>query len=92
MQFLIKTDNKEYTGRSYGLPFNNGVAMLSEDTLDVTLGRSVEQVAVHLHRTKGYDVVPQGDESVEIWPSLLEPPKTTTGRKSVKKRNEKTGR
>ena len=90
MQFLIKTANRGYTGRSYGLPFTNGIAMLTQETLDMSLGRSVEEVAVRLHNTDGYNVEPQGDAAVEVWPSLLKPPKESGGRKSVMVRKEKT--
>lgn len=56
--YLILTENPLYNGKTFGLQFNRGRAVLSEATLDEFLGYTVESVLGLLRDFPGYSARP----------------------------------
>ena len=67
--FLATTKDPKYNGKAYGVQFNKGKAIISPDTIDPLLGRSVDEIAVAMQKELGYDVAP-----VRVPEPLLPPP------------------
>lgn len=60
-QFLVTTPkNPQYTGKTYGVWFHNGKAVLDASTVDDDVGLTVEQLAKRLADEFGYIVEPLG--------------------------------
>lgn len=63
-QFLVTTpQNPQYGGKTYGVRFHNGKAVLDANTIDPAVGLTVEQVAKRLADEFGYTVEPLGGKS-----------------------------
>ncbi len=61
--YLVKTlKNPKYRGKTLGVSFANGMAYLSQQTIDPNLGYTVEEVARLLQRDFGYQVEKAGQE------------------------------
>lgn len=86
-QYQIETPNTQYNGRVLGLRFEKGRAILSEYTLDKTLGNTLEDTARLFREDFGYKVtrlktVKVVEEPVEGPVPVLpiQPPKRKGGR------------
>lgn len=56
-QYLVTTPkNPQYSGKTCGVRFENGQALVSEYTIDHHLGRTVEEVVQRLKSDFGYEV------------------------------------
>lgn len=56
-QYLVTTPrNPEYTGKAYGVFFRDGRALVSDWTIDPSLGWSADEVAEMLRKDFGYEV------------------------------------
>lgn len=49
-QYLVKAKNPEYSGKTYGIRFERGEAIVSERTLDKNLKYTLEQVIEGLQK------------------------------------------
>ncbi len=56
MQYIVTVPNPKFDGKTLGVQFNAGKALLAEQTLDPRLGLNVEQVAALLTVDFGYTV------------------------------------
>ncbi len=72
--YIVKTPgNPQYSGRLFGVQFNNGKALVSKETIDPDLGYTVEQIAQSMKTDFGYDVInvpsPGDDQAGEEQPA-----------------------
>lgn len=65
MQYLIETPNPEYKGRTLGVQFARGRALLDPATIDPKLGLDVDEVADRMKKDFGYSVKLLETEVVE---------------------------
>lgn len=62
-QYLVTTPrNLEYSGKTFGVLFQGGRALVSEFTIDPTLGYTVEQIVKKMKEDFGYTVEQVGDK------------------------------
>jgi hypothetical protein len=55
-RYLVKTKNPDYSGRSFGIKFERGQAIVEKLTIDSRMGRSVEEIAWHFKNDFHYEV------------------------------------
>jgi hypothetical protein len=58
VEFLVKTPNLAYRGKTLGILFSNGRAILNELTVDEKVGLTVEELAEKFRTEFGYSVTP----------------------------------
>lgn len=56
MRYLIKTPNREYTGKTMGVQFVNGQAIVDATSLDPNLEWTLDEVIYNLENVFGYKV------------------------------------
>lgn len=58
-RFIVTTPkNPQYRGKAAGVTFTNGKALVEENTIDTTLGRTPEEIADLLKKDFNYEVNP----------------------------------
>lgn len=55
-RFLVHVPNEQFAERVMGVQFNKGKATVDENSIDETLGYSVEEIAMRLEKDFGYEV------------------------------------
>ena len=55
-RYLVRTPNEQFNERVFGVQFNKGKATVDENSIDPTLGYSVEEVARRMKLDFGYEV------------------------------------
>ena len=61
-QYLVTVGNTNYKGKTLGVQFNKGRALLDERLLDPAVGISLDEVVRQMEVDFGYTVEPFGDE------------------------------
>lgn len=62
MRYLIKTPNREYTGKTMGVQFVNGQAIVDATSVDPNLEWTLDEVIYNLENVFGYKVKAMGKE------------------------------
>ena len=60
--YLVTVKNDDYDGKVYGVQFNRGKAIVSDEIIDPIIGLNAEQVAAKLRDDFGYEVKALGGE------------------------------
>lgn len=55
-RYLVRTVNGEYTGKTLGVKFDRGRAVVDKNTIDERLGRTVEEIAWFFKNDFHYEV------------------------------------
>lgn len=82
--YIAKTKNPTYAGKTYGVQFTRGRAIVSDETLDPFLGLTVEEVAERMAREFKYEVVP-----LDVDGKLQDPLPTEEAPEEPRKRTRK---
>lgn len=69
-RFMVTSKNGKYDGKTLGVKFNNGRAIVDEVSVDDKLGRDVETVADLMKRDHGYQVEPIAHSKMVSVPDL----------------------
>jgi hypothetical protein len=55
-RFIATTPNPDFIGKRAGVRFYGGQAVISEETIDKTLGFPIEEIVFRLERDFGYQI------------------------------------
>ena len=57
-QYVVTVPNPEYQGKTFGVQFWKGRALIAPHTLDPIIGLGTEEIAIRMRNEFGYDVQP----------------------------------
>ena len=60
-RYLVTAKNPNYEGKTYGVRFHEGSAVVDEHSISKHLGRTVEQVVDLMQKDFGLEVVPMDE-------------------------------
>lgn len=59
--FLVTVKNPDYNGKVYGIQFNKGKAVVSDEVVDKSIGLTAAEIAERMETEFGYTVKPMSE-------------------------------